>query len=324
MSGHSITIVSGSAARKGVSHADAIALMREAFISLDAGQSLNFAGARGHGSDPGTRFGAKPGYDAINRVPGLKIGSYWQNNAAHGLLNHGSTTILLDDATGFPTAIVEASWLNGLRTAASDAVGVEALSRPDSRVLAIIGTGNQAWHDAKAISLVRPIEQVLIAGRNRESAKTLAEKLQADGIAAEPSDIAGALAQADIVVTATPSRAKLFDAADIRPGTHISAMGADGPGKQELPVELAARAQLFADEPGQSLVIGEFQYLAGTPDAERITAIGAVLRGTAEGRASADSTTIYDSSGIGLQDLVIASFALSQARAAGIAQEVEF
>jgi ornithine cyclodeaminase len=323
MQNRPLSIVSSEAAASVVTHGDAIALMRTVFSSLESGASLLFPATRGHGSDPGTRFGVKPGYDGARNVPGLKIGSYWPGNVARGLPNHGSTTILLDDATGFPTAIVEATWLNALRTAASDAVGVDALARQDAKTLAVIGTGNQAYHEVRAIALVRALADVMIIGRDAAKAQALVDRLRADGLPARVADTATALPAADIVVTVTTSKAPLFDAGLIRPGTHISAMGADGPGKQELPPALAERAELFADVLDQTLTIGEFQYLKGTSHAARIVAIGAVLSGSG-GRSGPNAITVYDSSGIGLQDLAIAAFALDAARSAGLVQEVLF
>lgn len=320
----SLTIVSGAAAAALVGYDDAIVAMRDVFQAFDRGDALTFPATRGQGSHPGTRFGLKPGFDGVRRLPGVKIGSYWPGNESRGLPNHGSTTVLLDDETGYPAAIVEATWLNALRTAGSDAVAVDLLARADASALAIIGTGNQAYHDARAIALVRRLDRVMIVGRDLARAGALALRLRQDGLPARVSSMGEALGQADIVVTVTTSRGALFAPDAIRPGTHISAMGADGPGKQELPPELARRAALFADAPEQSTIMGEFQYLAGTADAERITGLGAVLNGRAPGRTGRDQITIYDSSGIGLQDIAIAALAVERARAAGQTQEVMF
>lgn len=319
-----IEIVSGAVAEKLVGHDDAIAAIREMFLAMEAGTSLNFPPMRGHGSDPATRFGVKAGFDGARGLPGLKVGSYWPGNPARGLPAHGSTTLLLDDRTGFPIALVEATWLNGLRTAASDAIAVDALARQDARVLAVIGTGNQAYHEMRAVSLVRPPQAVLVVGRSVEKAEELASRLSSDGLAARAASLDEALMLADVIVTATAARGPLFAAGAVRSGTHISAMGADGPGKQELPGELAARARLFADAPEQSIQIGEFQHLADGPGAAGITGIGSVLAGRASGRTSAEEITIYDSSGFGLQDIAIAALALDRARAAGLVEQVAF
>lgn len=319
-----LQIVTAAAAANLLSYADAISITRDLFRAFDDKRSFTFPSIRGHGSDPNTRFGVKAGYDGTRALPGLKVGSYWPDNRLRGLPNHGSTTLLLDDTTGFPTALVEATFLNALRTAASDAVAVDALARPQADRLAMIGTGNQAYHEMRATALVRPPSEILIVGRNASHAELLATKLEADGLPARTVTMDEALASADIIVTATGSRAALFEASSVRPGTHISAMGADGPGKQELPPALAERAILFADDPDQSLAIGEFQSLKGSRFAESIEAIGALLSGRTHGRLSPDDITIYDSSGIGLQDIAIAALALERAQAAGLVMEIDF
>jgi ornithine cyclodeaminase len=202
-------------------------------------------------------------------------------------------------------------------------VAVDLLARRDAKVLALFGTGNQAYHEARAIALVRPLENVIVVGRKTERAAALADRLCHDGISARAGSAGEALGVADIVVTATTARAPLFEDNAVRSGTHISAMGADGPGKQELPAALLRRATLFADLPLQSLAIGEFQHLAYMPAAERIIAIAAVLCDAAVGRTDPSAITVYDSSGFGLQDLAIAALALERATAAGRTLNVE-
>jgi ornithine cyclodeaminase/alanine dehydrogenase-like protein (mu-crystallin family) len=319
-----IRILDRSATEKLISYDDAIAVTRSMFARFDSGEAVIFPVTRGHGSTQGTRFGLKAGFDRTLRQPGLKVGSYWPGNAAKGLPNHGSTTLLLDDETGFPIALVESTWLNALRTSASDAVAVDLLARKDASVLAVIGTGHQAYHEAHAVARVRPLADVIIAGRDPEKAARLAERLRADGLPARCAEIGNAVGVADIVVTVTAARGALFSSQMVRPGTHISAMGADGPGKQELPADLAYHALLFADAVEQSTTIGEFQMLAGTPAADTITPIGAVINGRRPGRSRADGITLYDSSGIALQDITIAALALERAQAAGLGVQVAF
>jgi ornithine cyclodeaminase/alanine dehydrogenase-like protein (mu-crystallin family) len=313
-----IHAVSETVARQLVSLRDTIGLMEAAFASLDRGESQVFPFVAGHGSDPATRFGAKLGYDGVRRLPGVKIGTYWPGNAAKGIGNHGSNTLLLDNDTGLPIALVAATHLTALRTAASNAVAVRHLARQDASVLAIVGPGHQAYWDARAIAEVRTLERILVGGRRAVAAEALAERLRGDGLPAEASELSPALARADIISTATGSRAPLFAAAEVRPGVHISAAGADGPGKQELDPALAARASLWADLPSQSVALGEFQYL-GASGVHRVQPIGGLLAGRLPGRQTDDEITVYDSSGIGLQDVAICAFALERALAEGLA-----
>lgn len=132
--------------------------------------------------------------------------------------------------------------------------------------------------------------------------------LQGQGLPAEVANPETAVRAADIIVTATTATAPLFDAGWVRPGTHISSMGSDAQGKQELPPPLFPRARLFCDLPAQSVRIGEFQHAApATP----LAAIGAVVSGAIEGRQNLKDTTIFDSSGISLQDLHMAEAILA-------------
>ncbi len=312
-----ISCVSETVAARLVTLRDAISLMESAFAALDRGDSKLFPFVAGHGSDPKTRFGAKLGYDGPRRLPGLKVGSYWPGNVARGLGNHGSTTLLLDDETGLPVALVAATHLTALRTAAADAVAVKHLSRPDASVLAMVGAGHQAYWDARAIAEVRRLDRILVCGRNPATAEALAVRLRQVELPALVCPLDDALAQADIVSTVTASRAPLFRAEQIRPGTHVSAMGADGPGKQELDPKLAVMASLWADLPSQSVIMGEFQHF-GVGVGAHVRPIGGLLSGRLPGRRSEDEITIYDSSGVALQDLAICAFALERAQAEGL------
>jgi ornithine cyclodeaminase len=187
-----------------------------------------------------------------------------------------------------------------------------------------LGAGHQAIFEVKALCRVRDIETVLISSRSPASVARAVKALSAEGIHAKAADTETACCQADILTTVTNATAPLFDAGWIKPGTHVSAMGADQSGKQELPLALLNENSLFADLPAQSRVIGEFELASqGNPDLT-ITAIGAVLTGEAEGRTSEADITIFDSSGIALQDLCVAKAVLDQALEKGIAMDVEF
>ncbi|MFD4669588.1 ornithine cyclodeaminase family protein [Lentzea sp. NPDC058450] len=280
----------------------ALAAAREAFLAAAKGST--FPVVIGRSSTPDTRFTLKSG--SAGELVGVKIGSFWPGNV--DLPRHSSTIVLLDPATGRLSAVVEAAAANAYRTAAADALAVQALARADSRTLTVIGTGHQALHEVRAVSRVRPIERVLVVGRR--AATAFAERVTAEtGLPAEATDARTGVAAADVLVTATTAREPLFDASWVAPGTHISAMGADGPGKQELPTELHSNALLFCDLPDQSTTIGEFQHAQGvTP-----TALGAVLTGEAAGRTSRDDVTVFDSSGFALQDLTLAAALLRRA-----------
>ena len=316
--------VSEDVASTVVSMADAIAAIEAMFRDYGRDMAEVFPVAQGHGPGAGTSFSIKSGLIRTSRVVGLKVGSYWPENRTRGLTAHASTTLLLDPETGYPKALVAASHLTSLRTAASDAVAVRQLARVDSRTLALVGAGHQAWFELLAVREVRPIETVLVANRSPQAAENFARRIREElGLHAEATAMREAVAKADIIVTVTAARAALFEAGWVRPGTHVSAMGADGPGKQELDPALVAASSLFADVVRQSVTIGEYEaaHKAGLIDADRITPIGAVLNG-APGRTSPEQVTVYDSSGMALQDLAICSLALAKASEGGLVQTV--
>ncbi|WP_439658756.1 ornithine cyclodeaminase family protein [Lentzea sp. HUAS TT2] len=275
----------------------ALQAAREAFLAVTTGST--FPVVIGHSSLPHNRFTLKSG--SAGDLAGVKIGSFWPGNT--DLPRHSSTIVLLDPATGRLSAVVEAATANAYRTAAADALAVDTLARNDSRRLTVIGTGHQALHEVRAVSRVRSFERVLVVGRRADAALEFAAAVTAQtGLPAEPAEPQAGVEAADVLVTATTSREALFDAGWVAPGTHISAMGADGPGKQELPISLYGTASLFCDLPEQSRTIGEFQHAEGaTP-----VALGAVLAGAA-GRTSPDEITVFDSSGFALQDLTLAA-----------------
>ncbi|OLU34882.1 ornithine cyclodeaminase family protein [Pseudomonas sp. PA15(2017)] len=281
-----------------IDHEVAFGAIRAALIAACHEHARIFPVLAAHGSNQQNTFMIKSA--AGSDIAGLKVGSYWPGNTAKGLACHNSLILLFDQNQGKIDTIIESGVVNAYRTAAADAVAASVLAREDAKILAIFGTGHQAHYECLALARVRPIEQVLVVARTPKSGEAMIRTLAEHGLSARLSDAQTACGMADIVVTATTSTAPLFDAAWIQPGTHIASMGSDAFGKQELPPSLFARAHLFCDLVEQSRRIGEFQHAdAALP----ITAIGEVLQQRAQGRRATDDITIFDSSGIALQDL---------------------
>ncbi|MFD4256884.1 ornithine cyclodeaminase family protein [Streptomyces sp. NPDC058534] len=256
-----------------------------------------------HGSDPRNRYSLKPSASATHA--GVKIGTFWPDNPAQGLPRHHSTLLLFDQTIGRIAAVLEVGTANAYRTAAADALAVDLLARTDAATLAVFGTGHQAAYEVRAVSRVRPIITVLVVGRDKERAARLVAELAAEGHDAQSVSAEEACARADVIVTATTAQADtppLFESQWIRPGTHISCMGADAPGKRELPPELFTRASVFCDLPEQARRMGESQH---APEETVLTALGDVLTTRAPGRDGREDITVFDSSGIGLQDLCL-------------------
>lgn len=302
----------------------AYSAVQRALVAAVDGSSIVNPVVIGRGLSAGETFSIKSGAAHEERVVGLKVGSYWPNNLAAGLAPHGSSIFLLDPATGRLAAVVEASRLNGPRTAAADAVAANLLARDDARTLSVIGAGHQAEFEVRALCAIRPIQRVLLVSRTEARATALRDKLSADlNVRIESVNVEQACREADILVTVTPSRAPLFDASWLEPGTHVASMGSDQAGKQELPPALLHRARLFCDVPSQSIAVGELQHVRADIEAGRlaVTAIGDVLLGRAQGRLSPEEITVFDSSGFALQDLFVANSLLEKRERASKAAE---
>ena len=289
-----------------VTHDLAFEAVRRALVAAASGQSGVFPAVLGHSEDPTNRFSIKSGWSA--ELTGVKVGSFWSGNPAMGLPRHNSTIVLLDQRTGRLRAVIEAGKVNAYRTAAADAVAADLLARKSASTLAVFGSGNQAGYEIAALARIRPIKEVLVVSRPSERLDAFVEQVAQTGLQARAASAEEAVQAADIVVTATPSREPLFHARWVRPGTHVVSMGSDAPGKHELPTELYSRASLFCDLLPQSIQIGDFQHARQAIEAGtlKVTQIGDVIEGRAPGRRSEEEITIFDSSGISLQDLFIA------------------
>jgi ornithine cyclodeaminase len=305
--------VPGAAARDAITLKEAIACMARVFALYAEQQAHIYPVVDGKTQGAPFDFAVKSGRLRIDGSVGLKVGTYAPANAARGLPNHGSTTILLEPETGLLRAVIDATELNALRTAAADGAAIDALARCDVRSLGVVGTGHQAWWDVAAARLVRPgLRVARLWNRNPSRAEHFAARLRATGIAAEVVGLEDAC-RSDVVICATAASEPLVRAGWVSAGTHISAMGADAHGKIELDPHLTERAELFADCIEQAITIGEFKaaFAAGLIRRDRIRTLGSVLAGGA-GRSSEDAITIFDSSGLAIQDIAIAELVLSR------------
>lgn len=248
---------------------------------------------------------------------GWKTGSYWASNIDKGMPCHASTIFLLDPNTGRLDAVIEASKVNAFRTAAADAVAVNNLARKEATCLTVFGTGHQAAYECRAIAQVRSLKVIQVVGRSVEKTNLFVQDLQQQGYNAVACEAQQACENADIIVTATKANKPLFQAEWVREGTHVSAMGVDGVGKQELPLGLFNKASLFCDLMPQSTTIGEFQHCLKGAEAPVVTMMGNVLLGNQPGRKTPQEITVFDSSGISLQDLFMGQSLLHLAQEQG-------
>lgn len=321
-------IITEQDARALVTMRDAIEAVEASFAAMARAKARNYAVVREAVGMHDAVFGVKTGCDADTPVLGLKAGGYWPRNGAQGLTNHQSSTLLFDPATGRACALVSANYLTGVRTGAAGAIATRHLARPDSAVLGIIGSGVQALYQVQATQAVRPIRAVHAWNRSPGKLVAFGRQVRELGLEFVAQESCRAVAaHADVLITVTPSTQALVDASWVRPGTHINAMGADTRGKQELDLELVATAALFVDEPAQAFSIGECQhaYRAGRITKHSLRAsLGAVVAGLGEGRRTPHEVTVFDGTGVALQDLAVAGLALRQAAQRGMGTRVAY
>lgn len=321
-------IISEDLARRLVSVEDAIGAVEQTFAAMARGEARNYPVVREVVGYQDAVFGVKTGADVSAPFLGLKAGGYWPHNMARGLTNHQSSTLLFDPETGRASALVSANYLTGVRTGAASAIATKYLSRPDAETLGIIGTGAQSAYQLRATLAVRKIRRVFAWDPSPGNLGAFGEVVRELGLEYVPQDEREAVAaNADILITVTPSQQALVDKGWVRPGTHISAMGADTKGKQELDPALVAAAAIFVDEAAQSFTIGECQhaYAAGLIDDKDVRAsLGAVIAGIGEGRRNAGEITLFDGTGVSLQDLVVADLAVKRATERGLGVVAEY
>ncbi len=261
---------------------------------------------------------------------GLKAICITPANPAAGLDTHQGLVLLSSGATGEPLALLNASAVTEIRTAAVSIVATELLARPEADVLAVIGTGVQARSHVLALQEARDLREIRLAGRTLERARQLAASL-ADQVAAPVVACASAqeaVAGAGIVVTATSSATPVLESGWLAPGTHINAVGACLPTDRELDTATMAAGVLFADR-RDSLVNESGDYVLaaaeGAVSPARIRAeLGEILTGDAPGRQAAGEITIFESLGLAIEDLAAARCVYDKVAATGGGTWVEF
>ena len=264
-------------------------------------------------------YGFKSGFDRAGLALGVKSGGYWPGNMAKGLPNHQSTVFLFNPDTGQLKALVGGNYLTAVRTAASSSISIAHLARKDARVLGMVGAGHQAQFQLRAAAEQRAFEKVVAWNPHPEMLPKLAAVAEEIGLPFQAVSAEEVGAQADVIITITSAFEPLLMADWIKPGTHIACMGTDTKGKQEVDAALVTKATVFTDEIAQSISIGEAQHAiaSGQIIEGDITPIGAVINGAHPGRTSDDQITLFDGTGVGLQDLAVAEVAAKAADAEG-------
>ncbi len=301
---------------------DAFRAVEACFAAMARGEACNFPVVR-EALGEGRQYGFKSGLDRAAGQLGVKAGGYFPGNAAKGMINHQSSVFLFDSETGRPVAMVGGNLLTALRTAAASAIAIDRLARPDARVLGIVGAGHQAGFQLRAAARVRRFERVIAWNLHPEMLPNVGTVAADLGLPFEAVELPR-MREAEVIVTITSSPVASLMAAHVAPGTHLSCMGTDTRGKQEADPALVAGASVFTDEVAQSVTIGEAQHAvaAGMLDASAIVPLGEVLIGRHPGRQTESEITLFDGTGVGLQDLAVAAVAVQRARERGLGIEV--
>jgi ornithine cyclodeaminase len=271
-------------------------------------------------------LGLMPAYrtGASGPVFGLKTIGVFPGNVARGLDAHQGSVMLLDGETGQPRAVLNASAITEIRTAAVSGVATRVLARADAGDLAILGSGVQARSHLAAMACVRRLRRVRVASRSFEHARSLASEAAARNtcpVEAVP-DIQAALRGADLVVTATSAAAPVVQRAWISAGAHINAVGASTPAARELDAATVAAARLFVDRRESALAEAGDYLMAvqeGSIGPDHIQAeIGEVLVGARPGRRGDGDITVFKSVGLAVEDLAAAEFLHRAAQEEGV------
>lgn len=314
---HSIPIVDEAALRRVVTPERAVAVVREAFRADGEGRThvpsvinLHIASARGE-------FHIKTAH--IEGVPyiGVKIASGFYDNRSKGLPSGSGLIVLFEAETGLPAALLlDNGFLTDIRTGAAGAVAADCLAPREITTVGVIGSGIQARHQVRCLRCVRAFSRVVAWSPTRERLDAYCAEMANEGFEASAAEgIEAVCAAADVLITTTPSRRALVKAGWLREGMHVTAVGADSPGKHELEAECLDLADLVVvDRYGQCAAFGELKHAldAGLLTRHDVQAeLGEIVAGKKTGRTDQAQITIADLTGVGFQDTAIAAAAFA-------------
>jgi ornithine cyclodeaminase/alanine dehydrogenase-like protein (mu-crystallin family) len=300
---------------------DAVLAAVSPAAAIDATRDAFLRHHRGDWIMPAKVYLDSPPYGDFRAMPArgdelalLKWVTSFPRNPEHGLPTVSGVVCLSDRRTGVPLALLDARAVTALRTGAVAAVAARALARPGARTAGIVGCGLHGVWTARCLAAAGYGSGVCCDPR-AEAAEALATEL---GWSA--GSLADALA-CDVVSTITPGAQVVVEEGDLQPGRHLNMLGADGAGKAEASIAAVAACELFCDEWEQASHGGELAgaVAAGAVTRARVTALGAVLAGEAPGRSGPDAMTLFDSTGLAIQDLAVAAAALRAAQAGEVA-----
>jgi alanine dehydrogenase len=299
---------------------DVLRAVREAFVLHSRGEGQVFPTVREH-LPAGGIFGIKSGHVPELALLGFKAGGFWPSNRQMGGEPHQATVVLIDPANGRPLCIIDGNAITTVRTGAAGGLGVLELARPDSVRACVFGTGVQARAQLTfALQIMPSLRRIRYVSSNGLQDTVFESHFAGQCEISLAPDPNAAVAESDVVVTATPGAGALFELGAVRPGTHLNCVGADTKGKRELPEGLLERARLFVDDRVQAQQIGETQWSPNQP----CTEFGEVLSGRVSASRNPTDITIFDMTGLALQDLTVARLVHDRAIASGMGLSVEW
>lgn len=259
----------------------------------------------------------------------IKISTrYFDNQRRFGISTAGGMMALMNAENGVPEVLLlDNGYLTHVRTALAGAVAAKHLVKGEPAVVGLIGAGNQARLQARALRMVRSFQRVLVYNHVAEEADRYASEM-AEVLGCEVKAVReaeDAVRPADVVITSTPSTSPLVRAEWLQAGAHVTALGADAPHKQELDPLVFQRADVVVcDSPVQCALRGDLHHAleAGTISANRVVELGNVCAGRERGRTSDDEVTVCDLTGVGVQDTAIATLAYRRVSAAGLGTRI--
>jgi alanine dehydrogenase len=300
-----IPVFSGDNVRAAVSPERALEAVRDAFVAYARGE-WTMPPKVYVPAYPAGDFRAMPALGADHAL--LKWVTSFPGNPARGLPTVTGLVLLSDASNGMPEAVLDAGAVTALRTGAAAVLAAETLGRSDARTAAVIGAGVNG--EAAAQTLAVRGRDVLLWDIDPSRAEAVAERVGATIASGRDEALA-----ADLLVTVTPGHEIVLGEGSLRPGQHVSLMGADGPGKAEIAVEELARVHVFCDDWDQASHNGDLVHAfeARVLSRNDVSQLGDVLAGVAEGRRSDEDITVFDSTGLAIQDLAIALAAMEKA-----------
>ena len=297
---------------------EVLAAVHEAFVLHSQGEGRVFPLVREKLATGGV-FGIKSGDVPAQKLLGFKAAGFWPANRTLGAEPHQATIFLMDPVTGRPECLIDGNEVTTQRTGAAGGLAIRHLARHGCERVCVFGTGVQARVQFEfALRLMPTLQEARYLSSNGQADPAFEAHFEGRCRVLHAVNANQAVSSSDLIITATTGKGPLFDTEAVQPGTHLNCVGTDTKGKRELPEGLLSRARVFVDDKAQSLQIGELQWGSDTP----FTEMGDLLCGKVQMQRTPEDITIFDMTGIALQDLTVARLLYQRAVATGTGSSI--